>query len=106
MCGDSTPPQNGAFCPQISPLLGSFDLQFLIAKEARNLAQDLPAVEWMAFRLIEFMDGIIFAPNNGSGRACRSITQQGEKPPFVEASAAPGILGMRSMTLLSFLFRS
>lgn len=54
-------PQNGVFCPQISPLLGSFDLQFLIAKQAQDPALDLPAVEWTAFRPINFTGGIVFA---------------------------------------------
>lgn len=54
-------PQNGAFCPQILPLLGSFDIQFLIAKQAQVHALDLPAVEWTAFRPIKFTGGIVFA---------------------------------------------
>jgi hypothetical protein len=60
VCGQQTP-QNGVFCLQILPSLGSFDLQFLITKLAQDPALGFSVVERRGFRPINFTGGIVFA---------------------------------------------
>lgn len=94
-------PQNGVFCPQISPLLGSFDLQFLIAKQAQDPALDLPAVERTAFRLIKFTDGIVFALGFESAKKSPKFGDCGGFSPCCVLSGKRG----RSIRLVQILCR-